>query len=80
MSDELPQSATELSRFILDMHESLITHPEQWENRTLPGFLEALAAVVESYEQGCKNLGYPLPPVEVWPALGSILSTASIYE
>lgn len=80
MSEDLPQSATALSAFILEMHASLLAHPDKWENRTLPRFLEALAAVAQSYEQGCMNMNVPLPPDEVWPAMAEMLHAAQIYE
>jgi hypothetical protein len=74
------RSAKDLAEFIRSMHTSLLTHPEQWESRTLPDFLEALAAVVEDHDGGRRNWGAPPASVETWSTLAGILRTASIYE
>ncbi|MBU6413203.1 MAG: hypothetical protein KGS45_06995 [Planctomycetes bacterium] len=72
--------AADLASFIRSMHADLLASPEKWENRTLSTYLEALSAVVDSYEQGCINMGEPIPPVEVWQSMAGMLGAATIYE
>jgi len=83
MTQKMPseiRSAADLASFIRGMHNDLLAHPEQWENRTLPTYLEALSAYVDDYEGACRNCGNPMPPDEFWATMVRVPSTATIYE
>jgi hypothetical protein len=53
--------------------------PEEWENVTLPAYLEALAAWVEDRDGYYQNRGEPVPDVS-WKAVADILLAAKVYE
>ena len=54
--------------------------PEEWENRDLASFLDAMAAWVEDMEGYYRNRGEPVPSQLSWETFGQILLAASIYE
>jgi hypothetical protein len=52
---------------------------EEWENDTLPAYLEALAAWLRVYEQAYINTGKPVP-ADVWDVVAAAARAARIYE
>lgn len=50
-----------------------------WENDTLPRYLEALAALLESIENSYTNSGLPVPD-DPWEIIGKALRGAREYE
>lgn len=53
--------------------------PGRWENQTIPAYLEAMAAWLESYEQSYINTGKPVP-ADGWTIFAHALQAATIYE
>lgn len=53
--------------------------PSGWENRTVPDYLEAMAAWLQVYEQAYTNLAEP-PPTDGWAVFAAALRAAAIYE
>jgi hypothetical protein len=54
--------------------------PDEWENRDLPTFFDALAAWVEDMDGYYQNLGQPVPDQPSWMMLGQMLLAAKVYE
>jgi hypothetical protein len=54
--------------------------PEEWENRDLASFLNAMAAWIEDMEGYYQNRGESVPEQPSWKVLGEILLAARIYE
>jgi hypothetical protein len=55
------------------------TPPEDWENVTVPQFLEAMAAYLGSYENTWTNRGQ-VPPTDGWVVFEDALKAARFYE
>jgi hypothetical protein len=53
--------------------------PKRWENATIPAYLEAMAAWLESFEQFYVNTGRQ-PPADGWTVFAAALQAAAIYE
>jgi hypothetical protein len=82
-ADVDPTSVTtrqEAINLVLAMHHDLEAHPSEWENPTLPRFLEALAAAMEGIEHAYTNEGKALPEQPSWQLLAGLLVMASGYE
>ncbi|GLY18891.1 hypothetical protein LWF15_19070 [Kineosporia rhizophila] len=66
------RSMADLARVVRQMHDDLVGSGEQeWENPTLEGFLEALAAVAEDRVS---------PDAPTWAHLAELLVAATGYE
>ncbi|HZT82113.1 MAG TPA: hypothetical protein VFA26_17935 [Gemmataceae bacterium] len=74
------QSRHDLAVFVDALREHLRHHPEEWENRDLPSFLEAMAAWVEDMDGYFKTRGEPVPDQPTWQTLAQILLAAKVYE
>jgi hypothetical protein len=55
------------------------TTPAHCENRTIPQFLGAMAAWLESYENAWINMDEE-PPTDGWVVFNRALSAAAFYE
>jgi hypothetical protein len=53
--------------------------PKRWENVTIPGYLEAMAAWLEGFEQVYINTGRQVP-ADGWAVFAAALQAAAIYE
>jgi hypothetical protein len=75
IEDQLAQIHTpqDLSAFIAQLLQDYYDHPEAWENRDLPAFLEAMAAWIKDTAKS-----QPQPPT--WQAFAEMLLAASMYE
>ena len=51
----------------------------EWQNDTLPAYLEALAAWLRVYEQAYVNTGRPVPS-DAWEVVAAAARAAIIYE
>ncbi len=74
------QSREDLVAFVRALRVQLQHSPEEWENRDLPSFLEALAAWVADMEGYYQNRGESIPRQPSWKVLGEMLSAAKVYE
>lgn len=68
----------DLSKFIYELYLESQSDDCQWENQTLPSFLEAMAAWCEDMDM--KNLGIGTQEASPWQVCAWILSSAAIYE
>lgn len=67
--------------FLAALRRDLAVNHDQWENSTLPCFLEAMEAWVASLDGYYKNMGRgAVPPQPTWKMLAEILTAASVYE
>ena len=66
--------------FIQSLRQDYEQAPEEWENRSLPDYLEALAAWTGSMYNYYKNNKLPNPPEENWRVFAEILLAAKYYE
>ncbi len=53
--------------------------PPDWENWTIPQFLEAMAAWLDVYEQAWRNRGEQ-PPTDGWVVFEAALRMGAYYE
>lgn len=74
------QSHNDLATFIESLRQDFIDNPQNWENRDLSSFLEAMSAWVSDADGYYQNVGQPLPNAEVWRTVASILYASKIYE
>lgn len=56
-------------------------HPDDnWSNRDLVSYLEAMAAWIEDMDGYYKNTGKPTPKELKWATIADILKAATMYE
>ena len=81
--NELVQNSRSRGDFITFLR-ALSNHvqqkPEEWENRDLISFLNAMAAWVEDMDGYYQNLGESIPDQPTWKTMGQILLAARVYE
>ncbi len=75
-----PNSREEFTVFVRTLAEQFRRAPEQWENRDLSAYLEAMAAWVEDMDGYYQNRGEAVPEQPTWKTLGQILLAAKVYE
>lgn len=67
--------------FLYLLRENLINNPENWENKTLPEFLEALASYTEDIQGYYDNMKQNKnSDIAEWSIFADILKGAKIYE
>ncbi|NJM05942.1 hypothetical protein HC891_06680 [Candidatus Gracilibacteria bacterium] len=74
------QNHKDLTRFVLQLREEFLQDPQNWENRDLDSFLEALAAWIGSMENAYRNNNLPFPEPPSWRTFADMLLAARIYE
>lgn len=74
------QSREDFVAFLGALRADLQKNPEQWQNRDLPAFLEAMSAWMEDMEGYYRNRGEPVPDQPRWQTLGQILLAARVYQ
>ena len=81
MQDEVKiiDSREDLARFVDEMRRSL-QDGQQWENRDLGSFLDAMAAWITDMDGYFENIGEPCPERPTWQTFAQILAAATIYE
>lgn len=73
-----PANANELAEAIDTLRAELQANPEAWENASLEGYLEALAAVLRDHQGNL--IGKPGDDAIPYADLAQLLRTAAIYE
>lgn len=73
-------SRDDFVEFVKELRCNLAEHAEEWQNRTLDDFLEALSAWVQDMDGYYKNSGLPVPTVPTWKTLAEIVLAAKYYE
>lgn len=74
------QSREDLAAFVRALAEHLREKPDDWENRDLSSFLEAMGAWVEEMEGYYRNRREPVPDQPTWKTLAEILLASKVYE
>jgi len=70
----------DLALFVQELAHNLRTQPQEWENVTLPEYLEAMAAWIEDADGYYSNAGKSVPQQPSWQNLAEILLAAKHYE
>ena len=73
-------SRKDFVEFVRTLAEQCRSRPEEWENRDLPSYLEAMAAWVEDMDGYYQNRGEAMPDQPSWKTLEDILQAARVYE
>ena len=66
--------------FVEFLSEDLKNNPEEWENKTLSDYLEAIASWTEDMEGYYINNNLPIPENINWKVFANILIAAKMYE
>jgi len=74
------KSRQDLVEFISALRQDLESNSDDWENLSLPRFLEAMGAWVEAMDQFYRNQGVEFSEEQPWQVFASILLAARIYE
>ncbi len=77
---ETIQTHNDFVAFVNALRHDLKTGVGEWENDTLPAYLEALAAWVQDMDGYFENRGEMPPQQPTWKTLGQILLAARTYE
>lgn len=68
-------------KFLNLLHKDFLDNPENWENKTLPDFLEALSAYAQDiqgyYDNTKQNINAEQPE---WSTFADLFKGAKIYE
>lgn len=83
-ADDEPEAVAtrlDLAAFVARMADDLRDHPEQWENTTLPEFLDALSRYLIDVPGYCRNVAPHIDPDRPeWSLFACVLLGASVYE
>jgi len=72
---------TSFIKFLDLLHQDLLRQPETWENKTLPDFLEALAAYTEDIQGYYDNTEAHVDAEKAaWSTFADIFKGAKVYE
>lgn len=77
---EIIESKSDFISFVELLVQNLRDNPEEWENKTLPDFLQAVASWTEDMEGYYENNDIPLPEHINWRVIADILVAAKMYE
>ncbi len=68
-------------KFLDLLRKDLLSNPENWENKTLPDFLEALSAYTEDIQDYYNNMKLGINADKPdWSTFADIFKGAKIYE
>jgi hypothetical protein len=74
------RSKEDFIKFIGDLIVDLKTNPNNWENKTLGDYLEALQSWTEDMEGYYINNNLPVPENVSWKIFADMLMAATMYE
>jgi len=81
LDDLLPVSSRDgLVKFIVALAKDLKDNPDEWENKDLSSYLEAIASWIEDMDGYYENTNHPLPNNTNWKVFADILMAAKVYE
>ncbi|AIU90606.1 hypothetical protein ABRP70_05460 [Pectobacterium odoriferum] len=82
MLDEfLPiSSKDDLVKLISALARDFKENPDEWENKDLSSYLEAVASWIEDMDGYYENTNQPLPKDTNWKVFADILMAAKVYE
>ena len=72
-------SREDLAKFVEEMSATLRSG-QQWENRDLKSFLEAMAAWIGDMDGYFENQGEVCPKEPSWQTFAQILAASTVYE
>ncbi|WP_288882448.1 hypothetical protein [Kosakonia cowanii] len=78
--DKEIKSKADFLAFLTLYNQDLKSYPEEWSNRDLPSFLDALQGWVEDMEQYYINIKQEVPLDVNWKVLYDMLMAARVYE
>lgn len=80
--EQLQEVATreDFIAFARRLAQTLDGQPEQWANRDLASFLDALVAWTEDMDGYYLNRGEPIPEQPTWKTVADMLAAATVYE
>jgi hypothetical protein len=70
----------ELSKYVYELLKELEQNGEEWENNTLPNFLDAMGAWIEDMNGFYMNTKTEPVNVNRWQMFADILAAATVYE
>jgi hypothetical protein len=74
------KSREDLFEFINHLRRDLQANKDEWENRTLEDYLEAMAAWICDMEGFYMSKNQPVPKQPTWKTFADILYASSMYE
>ena len=81
LDDLLPVSSKDgLVKLIVALAKDLKYNPDEWENKDLSSYLEAIASWIEDMDGYYENTNQPLPKDTNWKVFADILMAAKVYE
>ena len=81
LDDLLPISSKDgLVKLIAALAKDLKDNPDEWENKDLSSYLEAIASWIEDMDEYYENINQPLPKDTNWKVFADILMAAKVYE
>lgn len=78
-ADEV-SSRLDLAEHIRRLRSDLLQRSDQWENVSLEGYLEAMAAWIEAAPHWYGNRGEEMPAEAEWAYFAQALSAAVVHE
>jgi hypothetical protein len=68
-------------QFLTMLHEDFIHNPENWENRNLGDFLEAMSRYVDDMQGYYNNTNQSIDTTQPsWKVFADVLKGATLYE
>ncbi|PIJ46470.1 hypothetical protein [Tatumella sp. OPLPL6] len=81
LSDLYPvKNKEEIIRLISGLVKDIKDNPDEWENKNLITYLEAIASWIEDMDGYYENTNKPLPKDTDWSVFADILMAARVYE
>ncbi|WP_323637079.1 hypothetical protein [Pectobacterium polaris] len=73
-------SKNDLVKLISALARDFKENPDEWENKDLSSYLEAVSSWIEDMDGYYENTNQPLPKDTNWKIFADILVAAKIYE
>jgi len=70
----------ELVKLISGLAKNIKENPDEWENKDLSTYLEAIASWIEDMDGYYENTNQPFPKDTNWSVFADILMAARVYE
>lgn len=74
------ESRDDFVEFVDALRHNLTANPDEWQNRTLYDFLEALSAWVQDMDGYYQNNRLPAPTSPNWKNVAEMMLAAKYYE
>ncbi|MEH2922322.1 hypothetical protein ACFFL1_14895 [Samsonia erythrinae] len=73
-------SKDDLVKLISALAKDFKENPDEWENKDLSSYLEAVASWIEDMDGYYENTNQPIPKDTNWKVFADILMAAKVYE